>query len=288
MANPSALHADWLSVCRRATAGLREMLAARPSTRERALEVGTRGQGGDRTLLIDDAAEAIVLAELEQLRSDGYRFRALSEELGEVDYGGDDVLVVIDPIDGSLNAKRGLPHHALSVAVASGTTMADVEFAYVYDFGPAEEWWAVRGQGAWLGGVRLDPALAERRTGEGKLEVLGIESANPRWVALSIDALVASAYRLRALGTIASSLCQVAGGRFDGMVSLRGCRSVDAAAGQLIVREAGGVVSFVGLDEPLAAPLDLLPHAPVAAARTAQTLRELEQIPRVSGSGWTP
>lgn len=287
-ASPQALQADWLSACRRASVGLREMLAARPSTRERSVELGTRGQGGDRTLLIDHAAESIVLAELEVLHAQGFRFRALSEELGEIDYGGDEVSVIIDPIDGSLNAKRGLPHHALSVAVAAGTTMADVEFGYVYDFGPAEEWWAVRGAGAWCNGERLDPAVAERRTGAGKLEVLGIESANPRWVALSIDSLVACAYRLRALGTIASSLCQVAGARFDGMVSLRGCRAVDAAAGQLIVREAGGVVSFVGFGEPLAAPLDLIPHAPVAAARSAQTLRELEQIPRVSRSGWTP
>ncbi len=285
MAAPEALQADWLSACRRASAGLREMLAARPSTRERAVELGTRGQGGDRTLVIDHKAESIVLAELERLRDEGYRFCALSEELGAIDYGSDEVIVVVDPIDGSLNAKRGLPHHALSVAVASGMTMADVELAYVYDFGPAEEWWAVRGRGAWLNGELLDPAVAERRTSDGKLEVLGIESANPRWVALSIDALVAEAYRLRALGTIAASLCQVAAGRFDGLVSLRGCRSVDAAAGQLIVREAGGFVSFVGFGEPLAAPLDLIPHAPVAAARSLQTLRELELIPRVRGSG---
>ncbi len=286
MGSRPALQADWLAACRRASSGLREMLASRPSTRERAIEVGTRGQGGDRTLVIDHAAEAIVLAELERLREQGYRFRALSEELGEIDYGGEDVVVVIDPIDGSLNAKRGLPHYALSVAVASGPAMADVEFGYVYDFGPAEEWWALRGRGAWLGGEVLDPAIGERRTREGKLEVLGIESADPRWVALSIDALAAAAYRLRALGTIASSLCQVAAGRFDGLLSLRRCRSVDAAAGQLIVREAGGVVSFVGVEDPLAAPLDQIPHAPVAAARTAATLVELERIVQASGAGW--
>ena len=52
------------------------------------------------------------------------------------------------------------------------------------------------------------------------------------------------------------SLCQVAAARFDGMVSLRRCRGVDAAAGQLIVREAGGLVSFPWCDEPLGAPLD--------------------------------
>ena len=167
--------------------------------------------------------------------------------------------VIIDPIDGSLNAKRGLPHHALSIAVADGETMADVVFGFVYDFGPAEEWWAHRDEGAWLDGERLDPTLGERRGRDGRLEVLGIESADPRWVAASIDSLVGCAYRLRALGTIASSLCQVAAARLDGMVSLRDSRGVDCAAGQLIVREAGGLVSFPGFENRLGAPLDAAP-----------------------------
>jgi myo-inositol-1(or 4)-monophosphatase len=275
----SALDADWLGVCRRATDGLRSMLAAAPSISERAEETGTRGSGGDRTLVIDQSAESLLFAELDALAAQGARFRAISEERGEVDYGDPGVRVVIDPIDGSLNAKRGLPHHAVSVAVASGETMADVAFGYVYDFGPAEEWWAVRGEGAWLNGRRLDPNLGERRGRDGRLEILGIESADPRWVAASIDGLVGCAYRLRALGTIASSLCQVAAARFDGLISLRNSRSVDAAAGQLIVREAGGVVSFPRFDDPLSAPLDLAPHSPVIAARSPETLRELERIP---------
>jgi myo-inositol-1(or 4)-monophosphatase len=157
--------------------------------------------------------------------------------------------------------------------------MADVEFAFVHDFGPDEEWWARRGQGAWLNERRLDPELPERRGHDGRLEVLGIESADPRWIAASIDALVGCAYRLRALGTIASSLCQVAAARFDGMVSLRRSRGVDAAAGQLIVREAGGLVSFPACQNPLSAPLDAAPSSPVVAARTVQTLHELERIP---------
>ena len=109
--------------------------------------------------------------------------------------------------------------------------------------------------------------------------MLGIESADPRWVAQSIDGLQDAAHRLRALGTIAVSLCQVADARFDGMLSLRNSRGVDAAAGQLIVREAGGQVSFPRCDEPLGAPLDAQPSSPVVAARSAETLRELERIP---------
>jgi len=275
----AAIEADWLEACRRATEGLRTMLAGAPSTAERAQETGTRGSGGDRTLVIDASAETLVLNELTALHEAGYEFCAISEERGVIDYGSSDVRVIIDPIDGSLNAKRGLPHHALSVAVASGATMADVEFAYVYDFGPSEEWWARRGEGAWLDGTPIDPSAGERRGRDGRLEVLGIESADPRWVQASIDGLIASAYRLRALGTIAASLCQVAAARLDGLVSLRNCRGVDAAAGQLIVREAGGLVSFPRCNAPLSAPLDTEPRSPVVAARSAETLGELARIP---------
>jgi len=275
----SAIDADWLGACRRAAAGLAQMLSRSPSIEERARETGSRGSGGDRTLVIDRSAEQVVLAELDALSAQGFEFVALSEEQGEIDYGDPGIRVIIDPIDGSLNAKRGLPHHALSVAVADGETMADVAFAFVYDFGPEEEWWARRGQGAWLNGEALDPTLGERRGSDGRLEVLGIESADPRWVKASIDALEHTAYRLRALGTIASSLCQVAAARFDGLVTLRDSRGVDAAAGQLIVREAGGLVSFPRFHPPLDAPLDARPASPVIAARTRETLEELEGIP---------
>jgi myo-inositol-1(or 4)-monophosphatase len=276
----SALDADWLGVCRRATEGLAAILEASPSTEERAVETGTRGKGGDRTLVIDQEAEAVILSELDALRREGYGFVAFSEERGAIDYGDPEIRVIIDPIDGSLNAKRRIPHHALSIAVAAGETMADVEFAFVHDFGPGEEWWARSGEGAWLNSTRLDPTLGERRGRDGRLEVLGIESADPRWVAASIERLVESCYRLRAIGSIASSLCQVAAARFDGMVSLRNARGVDSAAGQLIVREAGGLVSFPRCPEPLAAPLDAAPSSPVVAARSLETLRELEGVPR--------
>lgn len=275
----TALDADWLGACRAAVDGLRDVLRAHAVTRDRAVETGALGEGGDRTLVIDHGAEQAVFAQLDALRAAGHRFTAVSEERGEVDYGDAGVRVVIDPIDGSLNAKRLLPHYALSIAVADGPTMADVAFAYVFDFGAGEEWTAVRGAGARLDGAPLDPTLPERRASDGRLELLGIEQADPRWVAGSLDELTAVTRRLRVIGAIAVSLCQVAAARLDGMASLLDCRAVDAAAAQLIVREAGGLVAFPRCAEPLAAPLDVAARSPVVAARSAEALAALTRVP---------
>lgn len=269
--------ADWLGLCRRAADGVAHMLAQTPTTSERARETG-RGEGGDEAVYVDRAAEEIVFAELDRLHAAGHRFRAVSEERGEVDYGSTDVRVVIDPIDGSMNAKRGLPHHAISIAVAEGETMADVVFGFVYDFGASEEWVAVRGGGVKLNGEALPPAPPERRTRDGRLELVAIESADPRHMAAAATGMLEAIGRVRALGTIAVSMCQVAATRVDGMLTLWRCRAVDAAASQLIVRESGGLVAFTAFDDPLAAPLDLEPHSPVVAARTEAALAQLAGV----------
>lgn len=278
-ATEATLALDWLGAFRRARANIGDVLAGRSPAEMRA-EVGTIGEGGDRTLIIDAHAEQCVFDELDALHVQGARFTAISEERGVVDYGGDGVLVVIDPIDGSLNAKRGISHHALSIAVADGSTMADVLLGYVYDFGTRQEWRAERGAGAFRDGERL-AAGTERRVADGRLEVVAIESAAPRSLAAAVADLQRVAYRVRALGTIAVSMCQVAAGSVDGMVTLRGCRAIDAAAAQLIVREAGGLVQFgPGTADPLTASLTLMrPGGPVLAAPTAAALAEIAALP---------
>src|SRR5436190_22527130 len=108
---------DWLALCRRAMTGVR---SAFESCADRSQETG-RGEGGDMALVIDRAAEDAIFAELEAL---GLPLTAISEERGQVELGGGGpVHVVIDPVDGSLNAKRGLPFACVSIAVASGPTM---------------------------------------------------------------------------------------------------------------------------------------------------------------------
>lgn len=252
--------ADWLGICRRVVAAQRSIFAAAPGSAERTVYEGV-GEGGDRTLAIDRRCEDVVFAELERLAADGASFVAISEERGEVSFGGGGAArVVIDPIDGSLNARRTIPSHSLSIAVAAGATMADVEFAFVHDFGADEEFSARRDGGA-MQGDRAALVAAETE----KLEIVGLESAEPEWSLPALEALAGKAYRLRVVGSIAITASYVAAGRFDAMLSLRSCRSVDAAAAQLIVREAGGVVAFGdgALDD---APLDLDARYPIAAA----------------------
>ncbi|HVO56043.1 MAG TPA: inositol monophosphatase family protein [Solirubrobacterales bacterium] len=238
--------ADWPEICRRIVAAQREVFAATASSEERTVYEGV-GEGGDHTLVIDRECEDAVFAELEQLAGEGASFVAVSEERGEVHFGsGGEARIVIDPIDGSLNARRTIPSHSLSIALASGPTMADVEFGFVHDFGADEEFLAARGEGASLGGV---PAAVS--SADGKLELVGLESAEPDWTQPALRALEGKAYRLRVVGSIAITAAYVAAGRFDAMLSLRPCRSVDAAAAQLVVREAGGAVAFgeLGLEE---------------------------------------
>ncbi len=233
----------------RAVSAQDELLAASPTIADRTVYEGI-GEGGDHSLAIDRRCEDAVFAELTQLADAGASFTAISEERGEVVFGDPDSnwRVVIDPIDGSLNARRTIPWFALSVAIASGPSMADVEWGFVHEFGTGEQFTARRGEGAKLG----DRELRAEGPGYG-LEVVGLESADPARIAPVLNALIGDAFRIRAIGSIAITLCYVAAGRLDGMLGARGCRSVDAAAAQLIVIEAGGAVEFAGPDQADAA-----------------------------------
>lgn len=262
----------WLPLCRRSVTRLEQVFGKLASTDARAVGVG-RGAGGDKTLAVDEAAEDAIFAELDALHGQGHEFLAISEERGEVRFGEDDgadhVRVVIDPIDGSLNAKRLLPNHCLSIAIASGATMEDVEVGFVHDFGAGEEFVAVRRAGATLNGSALDPDA-----GGDSLEVVGFESARPGLIAPVAERLARDVYRMRVIGTTATSLCYVAAARFDGMLTMRTCRSVDCAAGQLIAREAGAFVSMLG-QGGLEAPLALDARYRLVASRTPEHLETL-------------
>jgi myo-inositol-1(or 4)-monophosphatase len=257
------LATDWTALCRASAEDVRAVLAELPSRAEREPVVG-QGEGGDDTTAIDGAAERAILA-----RFDGVEATIVSEEVGE--RGSGSTLVVIDPIDGSLNAKRGIPFFSLSIAVASGDTMGDVDFAFVHDFGSGEEWIARRGEGAFLNGRPLGPQRPKER-----IELLAFEATLTREVAEKAAAFNGIAHRFRIMGSLALSLCHLAAGRLDAVCSLKGYRSVDVAAGQLLVRERGLAVANVDGDARFVdAPLDLVPRSRIAAAGTDDVCRQV-------------
>jgi myo-inositol-1(or 4)-monophosphatase len=257
----------WLETCRAATEDVRRVLDELPGRAAREPVVGA-GEGGDETTAIDAAAEEAIVRRLEETGED---FVLVSEELGERRFGaGGPRRVVVDPIDGSLNAKRGIPHFCLSIAVAGGATMADVDFAYLYDFGSGEEWTARRGEGAFLGGRRLG-----RERPKDEIETLAFEATLTSLVAEHAANVAGLAYRLRIMGSLALALCNLAAGRLDGVCSLKPARAVDVAAAQLLVHECGLAIELVESPPFEVAPLDVTARSRVVAAGTPELCRRL-------------
>jgi len=251
---------DWLEECRGAVDDLREVFRGLPARADREA-ILRAGVGGDDTTAIDDAAERKLVERLERLHAAGESFTLVSEELGERRFGGGDSRwVVVDPVDGSVNAKRGIPFFALSVAVAEGPTMGDVTFGFVYDFGSGEEWTAVRGEGARLNGEPL-----ARELPKDEIEILSFEATKTDSIAARVGGVVGLAERLRIMGSLALSLCHLAAGRVDAVCSLKAARSVDIAAAQLLVRECGLAIDLPEARPFEDAPLDLEGRSRVVA-----------------------
>ena len=261
------MRADWLAFCRDVASDVEAVLLRYPTRDDREPVVG-QGRGGDDTTVIDKEAERVAVARLEALEARGIGFLLVSEELGERRFGDPESpwIVVLDPIDGSLNAKRGLPFFCISIAFADGPTLDDVRFGFVKDFGSGEEWVAEAGSGS----HRQRPS-ARRRASQGATRNRrprshhgGAGGRRPR------SAWTGSVGRIRLLGALALALCQLADGRVDGVATLKPSRSVDLAAAALIVREAGATLATVDADV-----LGTRPRQPFADCRRAR--------PRVGG-----
>jgi myo-inositol-1(or 4)-monophosphatase len=254
---------DWLAVCRAAVEDVRGVLVELPTRAEREPVVG-EGKGGDETTAVDAAAESAILARLKSIEGT----TIVSEEVGIL--GDGPTRIVVDPIDGSLNAKRGIPFFAVSIAVADGETMDDVVFGYVYDFGSDEEWVGERGAGVRLNGEPLDGTRPKEQ-----IEILSFEATLTSSIAEKAAAMVGLAYRLRVMGSLALSLCHLAAGRVDAVCSLKPARAVDIAAAQLLVREQGLALELPEAPPFGAAPLDIEGRSRVVAAATPEVCDRL-------------
>ena len=196
------------------------------------------GAGGDRTMELDRAAEAVVLGRLEGAADDGETFSVLSEEAGRRSFGADFPLVLVDPVDGSLNAKQGIPFFGLMLTLLDGPTVGDTVAAYVLNLVNGEEWKAIRKQGAWRDGERCEVQPPEDR---GRIRLIGLES-NPRSL-VAAKGLVDSSTKVRILGSMALSIAHTATGAFDAFCAPVPMRVFDMSASLLILAEAGGMAT---------------------------------------------
>ncbi len=238
-------------VARRVKNLLEEVAEAVQSSLDRLTEdpgeVLGRGADGAPSTRIDRVAEAAVLKTLD---ARGAKLNVLSEEAGFVDRGGT-ALLVVDPVDGTHNALRGIPAYSVSLAVGH-VRLSDVEEGLVRDLVSGHTYHAIRSKGATLNGRPLR-VRAFNPTDTLFSVYLGTNAAP------EAAAVASKARRVRNLGAASLDLCLVARGAADlyymhSAVPKARLRAVDIAAGTLIVREAGGhVLTLDGgeLDLPL-------------------------------------
>jgi len=101
------------------------------------------------------------------------------------------------------------------------------------------------------------------------IEILSLEGTTTEYVAASVSKMLGVARRVRVMGSLALSLCHLAAGRVDAVCSLKPARSIDIAAAQLLVREAGFAIELFEAPPFGAAPLDLVTRSRVVAAGTS-------------------
>ncbi len=224
------------------------------------LQVSRKGPA-DFVSNADHRAEEIIYEQLKKARP-GYGF--VMEERGIVEGTDKTNRFIVDPLDGTLNFLHGQPHYAVSIALErDGELLTGV----VYDVAKNEIFWAETGRGCWLENRKLRVAA---RTSMDEAVVatgtpwLGKSEAEHQTFWREIAAMTPYIAGIRRYGSAALDLAYVAAGRFDGFWE-RGLKPWDIAAGIVLVREAGGVVSEIDSKDVLktgnilAANVDLHP-----------------------------
>ncbi|HKV83071.1 MAG TPA: inositol monophosphatase family protein [Ktedonobacterales bacterium] len=197
-----------------------------------------------RKASLDDVLDADVESErliLTRLQADFPEFCILSEEAGLV--GAErSIRWIVDPLDGSVNFQRGLPVFAVSIALAAGKSiLAGVTYLPMLD----ELYTAIRGKGAGLNGetiaVSQTAVLEEAVIHIGELERTGPDTVSTEQLA-ELTRVAHLARRIRLVGSSSADLAAVASGRADALI-MHGGEPWDVAAGNLLVREAGGAIT---------------------------------------------
>jgi len=190
---------------------------------------------------VDKLAEAEIIKELRRAYPE---HAILAEESGAIGKGP--MTWVIDPLDGTHNYLRGIPHFSVSIALLEkGVPIHGVVFDPLRD----ELYTASKGDGAYINDRRM--RVTKRENLDGAMLATGFPFRQREHLNAQLDmtrALLGRAEDLRRSGSAALDLAYVAAGRYDGYFEI-GLKPWDMAAGVLLVREAGGrICDFAGRD----------------------------------------
>ncbi|HXY62317.1 MAG TPA: inositol monophosphatase family protein [Nitrospirota bacterium] len=227
---------QWLEIFKDIGRKMREGLAEILSRESGKISLG-KGAGGDKTFPVDKWAEDIVISAIEKAHREGEAFTLISEELGVRKFGDGRKIVLVDPIDGSNNAKTGIPFFSTSIAMLNDETLSDLAVAYVVNLAMGDEFTAIRGQGAYKNGTRIRTSAAEALT------IVAFEASSPASDIPRIMPLIKQARRTRCFGSTALDLSYLASGSISVFATATASRAFDYAAGMLILEEADGVIT---------------------------------------------
>lgn len=258
----------WLAVALEAARAAAEAVRA---SREPHTYTGTINDGGDRVLALDIAADRAIGETLARLLAPG-SYATFSEESGLRGAPDRYPLLVIDPVDGSAQARRRHPDCAVSIAVAIGPTLADLVVGVVQPIAGGDPFHAVRGGGAFLG----DQPLPRTALPEGAMRSVLLEGTDA--TAAAVMAMRWARYdpacQIQISGSIALQLALLAAGCYDALLACRpGASAYDIAGAWLIAQEAGIVYADArGLDTARAPLTSISVQHQPAAARRAEHL----------------
>jgi len=203
-----------------------------------------RGAGGDISMEIDIVAENAII---EALKQANVNLLLISEELGEIYIGEESKakenqnILIVDPLDGSTNAVRGVPYCSVSIAYAIGNRVSDIKKAVVLNLITKDIYWAEKGRGAYFNDIPIH--VSELGISQKCFFELNLPMKNLMMNLQKLAPIIQKFYRIRILGSSALTLCQIANGNMEAFINLRDSnRLVDVAGGMLILTEAGGAI----------------------------------------------
>lgn len=228
------------------------------------------GRGGDISRKIDIVAEKTILDYLKKIN---FECTVLGEECGRVELSKNPKgFVIMDAVDGSANAVRGIPFFCCSLAFATENKLSSVTDGVVMDLASGEMYWATKNKGAFWNGKRI---FVHKEKPIYKIVGINVSGATPELVK-KIQPIFENSNHSRHLGANALELALFARGLIDIYIDLRQkIRVTDMAAGYIIAKEAEGMILDQNL-KPLDSDLEYETRLSFIAAANQEILLEIK------------